>query len=140
MKKFLSVILSLVMVSMLSVCAYAAEPVPSNDLAPTSTAQEEISPRIYWNGTAQLSTGSWNNITASNNIFPDSPLITSDPKNPGTVTVRVLNDKGEQVGGTKTMQPGESARLDQIPAFSGTYTIQGKVILGYGGTYKFIVD
>lgn len=140
MKKFLSVILSLVMVSMLTVSAFASEPIPATDLTATSPAQAENSPRIYWNGTAYLSTVSWNNITASNNIFPDSPLITSDSKNPGTVTVRVLNDRGEQVGGTKTMQPGESARLDQIPAFSGTYTIQGKVILGYGGTYTFTVD
>ena len=103
-------------------------------------AQDEAHPRIKWSGSAELTATTWNNITSSNNLFPDSPLITSDPKNPGTVTVRVLNGDGTQVGGTKTMRPGESARLDQIPAFSGTYTIQGKVYSGQNGKYEFTVD
>lgn len=140
MKKIFSIALSLAMVFTLSVTAFAAEPTSTNEAPITATAQDEISPRIYWSGTAELTTTTWNNITSSNNIFPDSPLITSDANNPGTVTVRVLNGDGEQVGGTKTMRPGESARLDNIPAFSGTYTIQGYVFSGKAGTYTFTVD
>ena len=78
------------------------------------------------------------NITSSNNIFPDSPLVTSDANNPGNVTIRVINEKGAQVGETKTIAPGSSVRLDQIPAFSGTYTIQGKASVA--GTYTFNID
>ena len=139
MKRISSIALSLAMVFTLSATAFAAEPV-SSDTPIASTTQDEITPRIYWSGTAELTKTTWNNITSSNNIFPDSPLITSDSSNPGTVTVRVLNGDGEQVGGTKTMRPGESARLDQIPAFSGAYTIQGFVYSGSAGTYSFTVD
>lgn len=139
MKKIFSIALSLAMVFTLTATAFAAEPTASRE-APIVTTQNEVSPRINWSGTAELTKTTWNNITSSNNFFPDSPLITSDSNNPGTVTVRVLNGDGNQVGGTKTMRPGESARLDQIPAFSGTYTIQGMVFTGVAGTYTFTVD
>ena len=73
-----------------------------------------------------------------NNVFPDSPTVTSDANNPGTVTLRVIDDKGKQVGSTKTVSPGKDVVLDQIPALSGTYTIQGKASVA--GTYTFNVD
>lgn len=46
--------------------------------------------------------------------------------------------KGNQIGSTKSVLPGEDVVLDQIPAFSGTYTIQGKASVD--GTYTFNVD
>ena len=131
MKKFVSMALALTVAASMAVPAFAAsEPVaPQNE--PTA-ATESVSPCIYWTGTAKLNTTDYVNITSSNNIFPDSPLVTSD------VTIRVINEKGAQVGETKTIAPGSSVRLDQIPAFSGTYTIQGKASVA--GTYTFNID
>ena len=128
MKKFVSMALALTVAASMAVPAFAAsEPVaPQNE--PTA-ATESVSPCIYWTGTAKLNTTDYVNITSSNNIFPDSPLVTSDANNPGNVTIRVINEKGAQ---------GSSVRLDQIPAFSGTYTIQGKASVA--GTYTFNID
>ena len=67
-----------------------------------------------------------------------SPWSPSDANNPGTVTLRVIDDKGKQVGSTKTVSPGKDVVLDQIPALSGTYTIQWKASVA--GTYTFNVD
>ena len=134
---FVSMALALTVAASMAVPAFAAsEPVaPQNE--PTA-ATESVSPCIYWTGTAKLNTTDYVNITSSNNIFPDSPLVTSDANNPGNVTIRVINEKGAQVGETKTIAPGSSVRLDQIPAFSGTYTIQGKASVA--GTYTFNID
>lgn len=116
--------------------AFAATPeIVSPDIP---TEYTEIQPRINWSGTAKLNTTSYQNITSSNNVFPDSPTVTSDANNPGKVTLRVIDDKGKQIGSTKTVSPGDDVVLDQIPAFSGTYTIQGKASVA--GTYTFNVD
>lgn len=104
----------------------------------TAIASKEISPRIYWHGTAKLYTGSWANITSSNNIFPDSPTVTSDVNNAGYVNLRVMSSDGSQIGSMKTVYPGESVVLDRIPALSGTYTIQGSA--DPAGTYSFTID
>lgn len=62
----------------------------------------------------------------------------SDGNNAGDVTIRVLNENGEMVGGTKTVSPGSSVRLDVIPFDSGTYRIQGKATVE--GNYYFDID
>lgn len=82
MKKFVSMALALTVAASMAVPAFAAsEPVaPQNE--PTA-ATESVSPCIYWTGTAKLNTTDYVNITSSNNIFPDSPLVTSDANNPG---------------------------------------------------------
>lgn len=87
--------LALTVAASMAVPAFAAsEPVaPQNE--PTA-ATESVSPCIYWTGTAKLNTTDYVNITSSNNIFPDSPLVTSDANNPGNVTIRVINEKGAQ--------------------------------------------
>ena len=56
--------------------------------------KRQVQPRINWTGTAKLNTTLYQNITSSNNVFPDSPTVTSDANNPGTVTLRVIDDKG----------------------------------------------
>jgi hypothetical protein len=111
---------------------------PEVNTPDTSSTYTTVQPRINWTGTAKLNTTSYQNITSSNNVFPDSPTVTSDANNPGTVTLRVIDDKGKQVGSTKTVSPGKDVVLDQIPALSGTYTIQGKASVA--GTYTFNVD
>ena len=98
----------------------------------------EAEPRINWTGTAYISTIDWCNIVSDNNAFPDSPKITSDANNPGTVTVRVKDEDGNVVGSTKTLKAGESVRLDQIPMLSGVYTIQA-IASTTSGTYTFHV-
>lgn len=137
MKKIVSIALALAVASSMSITAFAASEsaTPQND---TAVANEDVSPYIHWTGTAKLTTGDYSNITSSNNIFPDSPLVTSDANNPGSVTIRVVDDAGGQIGETKTVSAGSSVRLDQIPALSGTYTIQGKATVA--GTYTFTVD
>ncbi len=140
MKKFLSLTTALAMALTLSVSAFAAKPAPVNSKQDTVTTESQsIEPRIHWTGSTTLYTEKWVTIVSSNNFFPDSPLITSKSDNPGIVTVRVRNGDGNVVGGTKTMRPGESARLDRIPAFSGDYIIEG-IAYDVEGDYEFTVD
>lgn len=70
--------------------AFAATPEIIQQDIPTGYT--EVQPRINWSGTAKLNTTSYQNITSSNNIFPDSPTVTSDANNPGKVTLRVVDD------------------------------------------------
>lgn len=98
---------------------------PEIQLAETNE-EPVIVPYINWSGSAYISKDNWSNITSSNNFFKDSPKITNNSNNPGDLTVRVLNSKGAQVGSSKTVKLGKTVKLDQIPAFSGTYTIQAK--------------
>ena len=106
-------------------CMPAFAATPEVNTPDTSSTYTTVQPRINWTGTAKLNTTSYQNIT-------------SDANNPGTVTLRVIDDKGKQVGSTKTVSPGKDVVLDQIPALSGTYTIQGKASVA--GTYTFNVD
>lgn len=96
----------------------------------------EIYPRISWSGSAYISRA-WTNITASNNLFNDSPKVTNNASNVGTLSIRVINGKGAQVGSVKTVGPGQTVTLDKIPAISGTYTIQG--YSGTPGTYTLSI-
>lgn len=138
MKKILSTTLALAMASALCVPAMAAsEPTP--EVVETSAVTTSVTPRINWTGTAKLNTSDYANITSSNNVFPDSPLVTSNGNNTGAVYIRVLDEDGAIVGGIKKVYPGRSVRLDQIPALSGTYTIQGKAV-STPGTYTFNID
>ena len=128
MKRLFAMIIALVMAVSMTALACAAEaPTAVNDV----TTEQSISPRINWDGTAWLVTKNFTTITTSNNLF-------NDGNNAGKVTLRVLNQKGEQVGNTKVVAPGESVRLDQIPHDSGTYRIQGKATIE--GNYYFDID
>lgn len=80
--------------------------------------------RVKWKGKAYLATGYWCNVTSSNNVFKESPKVTNHTSNPSEIKVRILNGRGALVGETKTIGVGETVQLDQIPAFSGTYTLQ----------------
>ena len=135
MKRLFAMIIALVMAVSMTALACAAEaPTAVNDV----TAEQSISPRINWDGTAWLVTDHFTTITTSDNIFNDSPLVISDGNNASNVTLRVLNEKGEQVGDTKVVAPGKSVRSDQIPHDSGTYRIQGKATIE--GNYYFDID
>lgn len=133
MKKIFAIILSLVVVLSMSTTALAAEN-PSSGF----NAGQGPTPRISWNGTAVLKTDTFYNITSSNNLFSDYPLVKSDGNNPGTVIIRVIDKDGQQVGEAKTVEPGFSIRLDKIPFNSGTYTIQGQAYVE--GNYRFVID
>lgn len=137
-KKLLSLALATVMGMGMGTSTLAAEfvtPIPAEAVVASEIVTH--STRINWNGTAVLGS-SWNNITSSNNVFPDSPKVTSNASNPGTVTIRVVDGAGKQIGGSKTVAAGKSVTLDQIPALSGSYTIQGKT--STAGTYTFNID
>lgn len=99
---------------------------------------ETKKPKVKWSGTANLVKGKYMNITSSNNIFPDQPTVTNDEGNPGDVTFRIKNEKGEIVGTAKTAKPGKSVKMDKIPAFSGDYTLQGKATVD--GEYTISID
>ncbi|MEE4565843.1 hypothetical protein [Paenibacillus polymyxa] len=85
-----------------------------------------VVPYVNWSGSAYLTTGAYSNITSSNNIFNDSPTVTNSANSPGSVTFRVIDETGAQVGSTKTVAAGKSTELDSIPWNAGTYTLQGK--------------
>ncbi|MGN0513768.1 MAG: hypothetical protein ACI4GD_05765 [Lachnospiraceae bacterium] len=98
----------------------------------SNTIEHLFNPRINWSGSVYLVASQWCNVTASNNIFADSPTVTSDISNPGSIFVRVINASGEIVGSTYAVAPGNSIVLDRIPANSGTYTIQARAtVTGY---------
>jgi len=99
----------------------------------------EIRPYISWSGNAYLTTKAYSNVTSSNNIFTDSPVVTNASGNKGTIKVKVVNEKGEQVGGVKEVAPGKSVRLDKIPFGSGTYTIKAQAV-DKEGTYLISID
>ena len=119
------IIISSVLVSTIllgaSVTTFAST---SNGSLNNSIESIEKGAKVKWKGTAYLSKGNWCNVTSSNNIFPDSPKVTNYGSNPSTIKVRILNSNGAQVGETKSIAPGQTVRLDRIPAFSGTYTLQ----------------
>ena len=110
------------------------EPIDTSVFYETS----KIEPRVNWMGNAALTAGKWVNIMSSNNIFPDSPLVTNHSGNKGVIEVRILNQHWQQVGSIKSVGTGESVRMDQIPALSGNYTLQGRPLLS--GTYTISID
>lgn len=124
--KNIFIVLMIVSVMMYSVTSALAV---SEDSAASSPALSQsqsttVQPRINYQGSVYLSAKKWCNVTSSNNLFPDSPLVTSDANNITFVALRVINASGAQVGSTKSVNPGSSVRFDRIPAMSGTYTIQ----------------
>ncbi|MFD1394185.1 hypothetical protein ACFQ3L_11460 [Lacticaseibacillus jixianensis] len=94
---------------------------------------------IYWNSSAHLVTSAYSNVTSSNNIFDDRPLVTNKAGNKGSIKVRVINQRGAQVGSVKTIGVGKSVRLDTIYWDSGTYNIQAKAVSA-AGTYAISID
>lgn len=89
-----------------------------------TSSDGEITPYVNWSGSAYLVTNAYSNVTSSNNIFADSPTVTNNVANAGSIKVRIVNSSGKQVGSVKEIGKGKSVVLDQIPAFSGTYTLQ----------------
>lgn len=137
MKKFASLILAFTMASTLCIPAFAAE-VPKTELPETSVASTEVTPRISWSGTVYLNTSEFREVTTSNNIFSDRPLVKSHIKNPGSVVIRVYDEAGQPIGQNVRVAAGSSVRLDKIPAFSGTYTIEAMAISS-SGDYTFSI-
>lgn len=103
------------------------------------SGEYEIMPLVNWSGSATLSTKTWNNITSSNNFFKDSPTVTNNANNSSSIKVRIVDTSGKVIGSTKTVGLGKTVTMDQIPAFSGTYTLQGKS-LDKNGTFSIKID
>lgn len=137
MKKKIISLLVVILLLTTSLPAFATNSV-SAEAVEQSEANEAVQSRIYWNGSAYLQSGLFCTIVGSNNLFGDAPLVTSNANNPGTVMLRVVNGSGAVVGNIKRVAPGESVRLDTIPATSGTYTIQGRTAVS--GTYSFVIN
>lgn len=104
----------------------------------SSSDEHQITPYINWDGSANLVTHLFSNITSSNNWFNDSPKVISNINNPGLVYLRVMSSNGSQIGDVKIVAPGKSVVLDEIPFNSGTYTIQGMGTVS--GAYYFDID
>ncbi|MGQ3479467.1 hypothetical protein [Paenibacillus sp. TY11] len=66
------------------------------------------------------------------------PTVTNGANSPGSVTFRVVDDTGAQVGSTKTVAAGKSVELDTIPWNAGDYTLQGKA--SKTGYYNITID
>lgn len=104
-----------------------------------TSSDGEITPYVSWSGSAYLVTDVYSNVTSSNNIFPDSPTVTNNVSNAGSIKVRIVNSSGKQVGSAKEIRKGKSVVLDKIPAGSGTYTLQAKAI-DKEGRYLISID
>lgn len=139
--KHIAKTMSACVLAVVMACSTTSAFAASTDVEIPESSQSQpviVQPRIYFNGTARLTAGKWCNVTSSNNFFADDPLVTSNANNPGAVSLRVVNANGAQIGSTKKVSPGKSVRLDEIPAFSGTYTIQAYTEVG--GVYTFVID
>lgn len=136
MKKFKNVLLM-----SLAATTVLTTPIFAQTNSQENVIQEEesksIQPRINFNSTVYLDCD-WKQITSSNNLFPDSPLVSNPSDNPGDFQLRVFNDSGVQVGSTKTVSRGTSIRLDQIPALSGYYSVECKASVS--GEYHITID
>ncbi len=96
----------------------------SEIIAADSVVQGQIQPHVNGSGTVYLAANQWCNVTSSNNVFPYKPKITNDASNPCYIKLRIVNEVGEVVGKEKEVEAGKSVTMDNIPAFSGTYTLQ----------------
>ena len=105
----------------------------------TNSEQQAVQPRIKWTGNAYVALNEWCNVTSSNNIFADSPTVTSYASNPGLVQLRIINEAGAQVGRIQSVNSVNSVTMDKIPALSGTYTLQARAVTS-PGVYTFTVD
>lgn len=137
LKKLIAVMGMCVVMVSASTSALAAEIPDQKELS--INEENIIQPRVNWTGNARLSTDGYYNVTSSNNIFRDSPKVTNHAGNPGTIKVRIINGNGKQVGNTKEIKAGKTVTMDQIPAFSGTYTLQAKAI-SKAGSYTITID
>lgn len=137
LKKLIAVLGMCVVVVSASTSALAAE--NSNQTETNINEENVVQPRVNWTGNARLSTDGYYNVTSSNNIFKDSPKVTNHAGNPGTIKVRIINGNGKQVGSTKEIKVGKTVTMDQIPAFSGTYTLQAKAV-SEAGSYTITID
>lgn len=136
LKKLIAVMGMCVVMVSASTSALAAEIPDQKELS--INEENIIQPRVNWTGNARLSTDGYYNVTSSNNIFRDSPKVTNHAGNPGTIKVRIINGNGKQVGNTKGIKAGKTVTMDQIPAFSGTYTLQAKAI-SKAGSYTITI-
>lgn len=140
MKKLLTVsLLSLSVLGLSAQPAFASTSLLNDELDENYSDEIEVTPYVNWTGSAYLTTSAYSNVTSSNNIFNDSPKVTSDANNAGKIRVMIVNSKGAQVGKTKDVSPGKSVRMDQIPWNSGTYTLKAKA-LSKSGTYRIGID
>lgn len=100
---------------------------------------DKITPRVAWSGTAYVEKGKWCNVTSSNNIFPDKPKVTNGSASPGKLQVRIVNEAGKIIGSVMDVEVGGSVKMDNIPALSGTYTLQANAV-ELSGTYYISID
>ncbi len=118
------------------IVAFASE--SESEVIVADSVQEQIQPRVNWSGTAYLAAKQWCNVTSSNNVFRDSPKVTNGASNPCSIKVRIVKESGEVVGEEKEVGVGESVKMDKIPAFSGTYTLQA--YSEKAGNYTISID
>lgn len=97
-----------------------------------------IVPYVDWSGNAYLTRNVWTNVTASNNVFTDTPTVTNVAGNPGTAKFRIVNGRGDVILESGYVDPGKSTSIGPIPAFSGTYTLQA--VVEKTGTYNIKIN
>ena len=88
---------------------------------------------------SSLSMDHYCNIGTVHNVFSYSPEICSDENNIGDVYIRILDSKGKIIGTEIKVEPGCKTVISDIPALSGTCTIQGKAE-NIDGAYTFFVE
>lgn len=98
-----------------------------------------ISPQVYWSGNVYLSNTKYSNVSSSNNIFNDRPLVTNHSINGGAIKLQIIDRYGKRIGREKEIKKGKSVRMDTIPWNSGTYTLQAKS-LEQSGYYNITID
>jgi len=134
-----TIIVSCLSLSIFGLSAVSSSVSASSTELVNEPSSMEIQPRVKWSGNAYITTTGFSNVTSSNNIFNDSPRVTNDSGNSGSILVKVVNANGYQVGKTKEIAKGKTVTLDKIPWNSGTYTLKAKAITK-NASYRITID
>ena len=96
--------------------------------------------RINYTGNTFLHPGLWLTVTTSNNLFPDSPMVTNHSVNPGAISVRIVSALTHDVICSEMLLGrGDSGRTCRIPALSGEYAVQA-MAMTTSANYLISVD
>ncbi|MBP3904010.1 hypothetical protein [Turicibacter sp.] len=81
---------------------------------------------LSWSGSTYLTSGQWCNVISDNNFFNANVEVTNQVGSPGSITVRIVDGKGNLLVGEQTIAVGTTKRFSGIPWNSGTYIVQAK--------------
>lgn len=141
MKKLLVLVLAIMSLS-ISTTAFAddtnIQAGESNIVDETNTLSESVvEPRINLMTKTRLDTSFWGVITADNNLLTAHLTVKNHDSSPGSVLIKITNERGTDITTETTVPRGESVTF-RIPFDAGHYSVKGKAV-SKNGVYTFTV-